>query len=417
MYNIDTIDILNNINLLLRDYKPPFKDFYFAVENELQKLRKNEKTNNILITQLNAMGDLALASGAIREIRKNYPNSHITLVCLGLWTPLVINCPYVDRIISSFIKDDTLITTLNNVPYFCFTKLWDRSYDFAINLHWGQCGHCASFINWFSGAKERYGFDLYTEQKLCNDSFSTGYFTEDDDYSFILTRSFNAPKALYRDVERKYWLLNQIGVKVTDKTLELWLTDADHVEINSSNKKKIIVGLGASTNNKKYSLRKLSKVLAEINKIDNVDFILVGGDTDIADADFLINKNPDLHFINYVNKLNVRQTADVIRQCDLYLGNDTGTIHMAKIYDLPTISMIRESKDVVKHPHKGTISSYLRFSPWQYNCKNRSIVLRPEHALGECNDSDDHGGCIHKQAHCINQITPEEIVEAYKSLS
>ena len=408
------IDVLNNLHLItinLQDY--PFEVKYKQMEKELEKIRPEEKTNNILITQLNAMGDLILASGTIREIRKNFPNSHITLVCLGVWKSLVEYCPYVDRIIPCLIKDTDMQALFYSSIEFCYNNLWDRQYDLAINTHWGQCGNLASFINWLSGAREIIGFDLYTASKLPNfNNYKSGYITEIDDYSSILTKSYNAPVDVVSDVQRRYWLLNEYGLNIKDKKLEIWLTPDDHVSL-STNEYKIVIGLGGSLNNKKYSLRKLSKVL---NQIDNAIFVLVGGMMEKVDADFLIKKNPNLKFINYVDKLSLRQTADLISQCDLYLGNDTGTVHMAKVFDLPTITMICENKDVEKADGYGELSSFLRFSPWQANCKNKSIVLRPEHALDECKDSLIHGGCVRKQAHCINQIEPDKILEAYYQL-
>lgn len=423
MYNEDFINIANNLTALSKLSKVSFPELYKRMDKELAKLRSPNPTGNILITQLNGMGDLVLTSGVIREIRKNYPNHHITLLVLGFWESLVKNCPYVDRIVPYFGSDFTLARLYRTTINFCREKLWERQYDFAINTHWGQCGSHSSFLNWFSGAKDRIAFDFYTEQKLfTTKEFRTGYILEADDFSAVINKPFNCPTDLYLDVKRRYWLLEQLGMTVTDMSSEIWLTDEDYVPLvekhknKVTGKKRIIVGLGASHDNKKYPVRKLAKALTEINKLDDIVFITIGGKTEVDDINYLMKKVPELNFVNYVNKLSLRQVAQLISQCDMYIGNDTGTIHMAKTFDLPTISMIYESKDVEHAEGAGTLSSYLRYSPWQDRCKHESIVLRPEHALPECVGSMIHGGCIRNQAHCITQIKPEEIVNAYKRI-
>ena len=86
------------------------------------------------------------------------------------------------------------------------------------------------------------------------------------------------------------------------------------------------------------------------------------------------------------------------------------------MYDLPTISIICESEDVCNEEGFEALSSYLRFRPWQIDCKHQSIILRPKHALPGCEHSQVHAGCFKTEAHCITQITPDEIVQAYQRI-
>ena len=416
MLNEEHINIYNNIKLLTKNIDIPFKELYPKIEKELNKLRKDNKQHTILITQLNGIGDLLLVSGFIKNIRYNFPNSYILFACSGFNKEIYSNCPYIDKIIPCYVYENNIYTLYNSSLNLCLNELWQYNIDLAINPHWGQTGTQASFINWLSGAKERIGFLLNPEQKYFNQIFRTGYWAENDDYNAILTKIIDHPLEIIHDIDRKYWMLSENNWKIFDKKLEIWLDEKDYIPINISNK-KVIIGLGSSYNSKKYPIRKLSKALNQIALLDDITFILIGSEDESIDAEYLINKNPNLHFINYCNKLTIKQVASVIKQSDLYIGNDTCLLHIAKIYDLPTISIISENKDVVNNEGYGALSSYLRFKPWQMDCKHQSIILRPEHALNDCKDVLIHGGCAKMQPHCITQIQPEEIVQAYKDIN
>lgn len=415
MLNEKHIDIYNNIKLLSQNSVKPFSELYPLIDKELNKLRVPHDQYTILITQLNGIGDLILISGLIKNIRYNFPDSFIILAYHGFRKEVYENCPYIDKIVSCYTHDTSLQALYNIVLNLCLNELWQYSIDLAISPHWGQTATQASFINWLSGAKERVGFPINPERKYFQSKYTTDYWAESDDYNSILTKIIEHPREIIHDVDRKYWLLSANNWKIYDKRLEIWLSDNDYVPLNVTNK-KIIVGLGASNNTKKYPIRKLSKVLAKINELDDVTFILVGNNNEVIDAEYLINKNPNLKFVNYCNKLTIKQTASIIKQSDLYLGNDTCLVHIAKIYDLPTISIICENKDVYNEEGFEALSSYLRFRPWQMDCKHQSIVLRPEHALPGCEHSLVHAGCFKTEAHCITQITPDEIVQAYKNI-
>ena len=52
----------------------------------------------ILILRPDHLGDLILFSGALRHIRKRWPEAHITLCVRSYGMKLFANCPYIDRL-------------------------------------------------------------------------------------------------------------------------------------------------------------------------------------------------------------------------------------------------------------------------------------------------------------------------------
>ena len=100
-----------------------------------------------------------------------------------------------------------------------------------------------------------------------------------------------------------------------------------------------------------------------------------------------------------------------MHKCDMYIGNDTGMVHMAAAANLPTILISAEAEDKSKI-HPGHLSSIARFRPWNL----QTIILQPKKAIGACVDAVTHGGCTFTHPHCITQIKPKQIVQAYEDI-
>ena len=56
---------------------------------------------------------------------------------------------------------------------------------------------------------------------------------------------------------------------------------------------------------------------------------------------------------------------------------------------------------------------YAQFFPWQTNV----IDIKPKHSIGNCKNKISYGGCAEDKPHCITQIEPREIVDAYETFA
>ena len=100
-----------------------------------------------------------------------------------------------------------------------------------------------------------------------------------------------------------------------------------------------------------------------------------------------------------------------MQQCQLYIGNDTVTSHMASVYNLPIINIVMEAKDKY-NDCPGHLSSVQQFSPRSKIVK----IVQPEYSLNQCQIAHIHGGCMFDMPHCITQINPQKIVEVYQEI-
>lgn len=387
----DLDNSINNINKVLNSYK-----------------RKN-KRKNILLTQLNAMGDLILAIPAIREIRKNYPDAHITLIYFETFKDIVKYLPYVDELIPSNISHINLFNFLLHSINFCYEHLWNRTYDLAINLHFSCNVFIGSIIQWLSITKENIGYSFEAERQYYHKDFSLQSFLDLIQIDkFILTKSIVNPFNMYHELDRKMYILEACGLQVTSKKLELFLDQKSIIyakNILKDAKRKIIIGLASSNNTKRYSVQKLLIALKEIVKDNNTLILLGAGKQEIKDAKYL---KKHIQCINLVNKTSVLESMAVIQQSDLYIGNDTGLMHIAEVFNKSIIYYLPQAKDK-NNIHIGSLSARARFHPTH----NKYILLQPETSLDDCLKYNTYNGCISTEAHCINQIDPYDIIKAY----
>ena len=87
---------------LMRSSSFNYDKFIDDIEEYFEKngFREADDNKNILVIRTDAIGDFILTSPVLRELRKNYPDSHITLVCNPLVYDLAEKCPYIDEILS-----------------------------------------------------------------------------------------------------------------------------------------------------------------------------------------------------------------------------------------------------------------------------------------------------------------------------
>lgn len=109
------------------------------------------------------------------------------------------------------------------------------------------------------------------------------------------------------------------------------------------------------------------------------------------------------YIIDCVGKTTLRQTFTILQCCNFFIGLDTGPMHIASCCNISGIVLYCDC--INKNESYESIP--LRFGPW----KSKLKVIRPLMGLDDCKD-----GCTKNYAHCINQITAEQVFEEYKKL-
>ena len=325
-------------------------------------------------------------------------------------------CPYVNEVLSLEKKSlfGNLPEVMEKIAVFCRENLWQKNFSIAFSPQWGSDNLPALLTCWLSGARERIGY--------CVNPFRSWLPNPPPNFApqfgFLLTKDVVTPQSVIGEIEKHFYLLEAVGLKVNQTHMELWFGEADFLKAREllkdipSSCKKVLLGLGASDSRRRYPVEKYLVALKEISK-KNLVFVIVGGKSELEDANFIEQNLPRGKVLNLVGKTTVRQTEAVISQTDFYLGNDTGTLHMAAASKIPVLGLYRAAKDV-ENILPAILNEYRRLPPYG----TKVIALRPAHPLDDCATSPPvYGLCRHLNIpHCITQITPQEIIAGFEAL-
>ena len=355
--------------------------------------RKQKKYNNILLLHEAAVGDFVTLSPAIREVRRNYPDAHITLSIDKCAKNLAELCPYVDELITgAFLENErkfmtTYISCLNIAQ-----NLLLRQYDIALAFAF-SLGPNVPLLAYMSGACERISFYGGVLEPLLTEILPP-----------FLDKT-HAVDAALRYVEH---LIKQ---PIETRELEVWVDDSD-IEVAKNllpkAEKIYAIGLGGTFRKKHYSPECYAELINMLRRAEpELKFIVLGGSNESEEAAIVMSNVDADCIVDLTGKTTFRQTAAVLNFCNMYIGNDSVAMHLAAATATPVLSPSCFASDLHAFPNVRE-----HWSPHGVP----SVVVSPTHAIDECRDSKDFWGCKAKAPHCITQITPQNLFEAYKIL-
>ena len=389
------------------------KEFMEPIFKEAGYRDKQKKPQNILILHDAGIGDFIIMSAAIREIRRIYPNAHITLLINKTSLAMAELCPYVDEIITS----DSNTLKLNNVLGFfkisidTAKHLLKHRIDIAFNF--GQYPS-SQLVAYMSGANE------IVEERWevnVNESFKLGLIPMN--FFGCLSNFKSDFKKLVKphlNESNLYILQDYTKTKIKDKRLEVWLSPRDKFvaetilqPFNGQNLCAIVMGGNRNLSCKKWAADNYAKLMNMLLEREKIIFVILGGADEVEEGKIIESLVKSDNLINLTDRISLRQSAAVLNLCDLYIGNDTGLMHAAAAFKIPILSPNCYPAD----KEMPVTASPQRYYPYAVP----SVLIQPRHSLPECKDKFDLSGCTFKdRPHCINQITPEIMLKGMEYL-
>ena len=136
-----------------------------------------------------------------------------------------------------------------------------------------------------------------------------------------------------------------------------------------NNFKHICIGFSASGPTKRWHVEKYIKLAEEINKKKPCKFYLAGGKNDEKLFKQFLNSSIANKCISFQN-LSIQETLPIIQNCNVYIGNDTGWLHIASALNIKCLALFMDSP----------VQAYGKYS------ENISVIV-PE---GETEESTTH---------------------------
>jgi heptosyltransferase-2 len=296
---------------------------------------------NIVIRMPNWIGDLVMATPILFDVRQRFKNSKITVVC--------------NEKIAGILEGDE---NIDGIIYFKKTKkreavkrLRAEKFDLGILL-----------TNSFSSAF------LFFKGNVKNILGYRGNWR-----SFFLKKGVKRFKGKEHLVVTYKRLLKDLGIKVSKTFPKLFLKKEDRALA-----KKILLQSGFIPSKKLVGINPLAsygpakcwllKRFREISKKlledKNLFILFIGEEKDFLEIKNLL-KDLGKRAINLAGRTTAGELVAIINECDLFLTNDSGPMHIAAALDVEVVSIFGSTDDEVTGPYMkgGVINKRVFCSP------------------------------------------------------
>ena len=137
----------------------------------------------------------------------------------------------------------------------------------------------------------------------------------------------------------------------------------------SNDFKHICLGISASGPTKRWDIKNFIKLCININARSPSKFYLAAGDNDRNLIDQFLNSELSNNCISFKD-LKISETLPIIKNCNLYIGNDTGWLHISSALGIKCLALFMDSP----------VQAYSKYS------KNIEVIV-PE---GETEETTTH---------------------------
>lgn len=302
-----------------------------------------DSVHNILVVrQHNQLGDMLCAVPLLRALRVTYPDAHIALLARPLNSEILRGAPYLDEIIvydkSKFIRSPIQVWRFGRA-------LKKHTFDLAITPATVSMSVTSDVLTYFSGAKRRIGAGSLSGKRN-----HTAYYyniREELDWSDDPTR---------HQTQRNLDIASILVLDRVSLELEIGLsaeelkTGADLIA-HKSGGREIVVGFhpGAAKIPNRWDALCFAEIANRCAEIYGAFIVITAGpDDDEALREMTLNM-PNACLV--MQNEPIRSVSSVIANCDLYLTNDTGMMHVGAGVGTPTLSLFGPTDPLQWAPH------------------------------------------------------------------
>lgn len=286
--------------------------------------------NSILIYKIGNIGDIITAYPAIQLIRKNYPNAKITF----------LTSPGSQKLKSSaqILKDQKLI---DEILYYFDGKIFTHFFkirSLKIDLCFVMSHDKTSF---FTELRNMIFFSTLNIKSTIGFNVNRVNF-------FVNAYSRKLPYPYKNEVDRNIEILNLSRLKnINFFSYKFGQISKKISDVAVKSRNPLIISVGAKIKSKKWDIKKF----LEISKkwiAEKGDIILIGGNDDLIDANYLnenlnrwIKKNNfDKNMIyNLCSNTSIDESIFLIANSTVLLSNDSGPAHLSSFTKTKVVSI------------------------------------------------------------------------------
>ena len=324
---------------------------------ETQSLKKMKK---ILAFSFSFIGDAVLSTAIIQPLRTHFPDAHITFLVGSNAFELLANDPQLD---ATLIYDNRREHAGLKGRMNLIKSLRREKFDLVVNLRDSFVARCIGAVHWglVRGDKERHAVTRYLE------------------------------------------VLGKQGVDVTDAHPHLQLTETEQATAHrflaeaGVTSERLLIGIhpGGNWVYKLWNAEKYAQLAITLSKEKNASILLFAGPNERklqSQVAEMMDAPPIL-----VETENLREVTALIAACDVYIGNDTGPMHIAAAVRTPVIALFGST-------------NHIRSGP--YGEKHTVVQSGMELGCNPCHPGRHPGGCGAGNCAVIDEISVEQVLAA-----
>jgi heptosyltransferase-2 len=352
----------------------------------------------VLVVRVDDIGDVVLTSSLLRALRAAWPAAHVSLLVRPGVVNLVEKSPRVDELLVYQPVSRPRLGVLTGVlraRRFAREQLEPRSFDLVIAPRFDIDASQATFLAYWSRAPQRLGFSEHAGPAKAERNRS---------FDRLLTHAVR-PVGVRHEVERGFELLRALGLDPEEgSSLELSVASEDRNRVqellapyagagDSLSRQLVVLGVGAGHPKRRWPAERFASIARWLRIRGATPVVLAGPGEEAIAAE--VSRAAGEGVIDLARRLTLRETGALLERAELFIGNDSGPMHMAAAVGVPIVmlSCHHDGADA------SAANSPLRFGPWGVE----SEILRPSGPRPGC----DHE-CVADHAHCILGVTESD---------
>lgn len=361
------------------------------------------EAEGILVIRPDEIGDVILTGPFLRELRQAAPRAHITLLVKIACRELVEHCPYVDA-----------VHALN------FGAVDDAD---RIRLYWAAFILRLSRLSWKGFdlvLLPRRGIDWYNSKLVGHLLAGRGAILVHRE-SLIKTSLLPPPdpqvnSECYSNPHIEHEVLHNLSflqwcgdTDAMNARLELWISEADRQFARSwlrhhlPRRAQLVVmhPTGGSSRLKQWPIVNYRALLNNLLTETCFNFLIIGGSEEMwVRSEFArdVCKRVSLA----VGELTLRQLSGVLQEAVLFIGGDSGPMHLAAAAGTTVIAVFGPTSE-------------LRFHPWGSHCNvvSQHYACSPDKRAtfeGRCET------CCFPEPRCLTELSVESLLSKVRSV-
>lgn len=341
----------------------------------------------ILVLRLTSLGDVLMSLPAVKAVKGGVPDARITWIIEGSVGELVAKQPFVDSVIQfprgelrASLRKGQLFTLWRQLKEFS-KNLRQRRYDLLLDFH----GILKSVL---IGRLARAGRKI---------GFSRRYAKEGSWFTYH--EKVDGPDARLHKVERNMLLARHLGVNGPIPQVELSVPESADAYVSDMLKEAKVEGpvialfpfCSKGSAFKRWELANYAELLKLMRASIQATVLILWGPGEEEEARRL--RDMAETGILCPKYLDVTQLCALLKKADLYVGGDTGVMHLAAFAGTPVLAIFGPTDPKVNAPYG-----------------DAHKIVRRDMPCSPCKDKE----CAERA--CLRTITPAEVFEEVQGM-